>query len=471
MKRYLIVLLSVLVVWPLYADSWPGQSNVIASPVDSLKWELDLGVEISPFGGPSIGILAGQERIVLGTNDGIYIIKPDGSIEEILATNFPINTVPALSGDVIYFGCGDSLMAYTFNGSYWWSRYVGDNISHSTIFEDRIYVNAGNCLWVLTLEGDSLWVTDELGGGIYKSAPAVDASGNVYVATLGNALAWYDFRVYAFNPNGTEKWVYEYLGFEPKGIQVTPAIDDSGNIYVATRYSEFCFSGFYSIKDDSQNWRESANVMYSSPAVSNTGKIYYGTLEGLTARLTNGDLFWDFPTASAISYSAPAIGGDGTVYVGTDGGMFLVINEQGNLGWSYDTQEGKLGSPAIDSNGNVYLASESGKLFAFVYSGGVGVEERKDKALIPAIAVHPNPFSQQTVISYQVPISGRVNISIYNASGSLVEELVNQNQGLGRYQIFWNGQDADGGKVANGTYFIRLRIGNTSLTKKLIVVK
>ncbi len=477
MKKYLIVLLVLLVVASVGASSWPmfhqnarhtGQSDVVAAQTDSLKWVLDLGVRVSPCGGPSVAFLNGEERIVVGTMDGIHIIKPDGTFETFIPTTSAVIRVPALTEEAIYFADGDFLMACLPDGSYWWSFYIGDDISHVALWGNRVYVNGGNRLWAFTLDGDFLWTTNELGGGIDEPAPTVGKIGTIYVATLGNVASWYDFRVYAFNPDGSERWVYEGLFFEPGGIQTTPAIDGSGNIYFATRYVCNWGGGFYSLKGGELNWCRDAVVTYSSPAIGNNG-IYYGTSQGLTARSANGDLLWIFPVAYGIVVSSPAIGADGTVYIGSRISTFFAIDKQGNLKWSYDCQDGKLGSPAIGADGTVYVAGLFGKLFAFA-GPGTGVKEAGDKVVGTQVKIYPNPFANSTLIKYQLPVTGYVEIDVYNIAGQLVKKLVSQEKAAGRYQIHWNAKNENNQSISSGTYFLRFQSGKFSQTKKLIVV-
>ncbi len=74
-------------------------------------------------------------------------------------------------------------------------------------------------------------------------------------------------------------------------------------------------------------------------------------------------------------------------------------------------------------------------------------------------------------ISYTVPAQGYVNLSIYNASGSLVRTLVNTISEPGNKTVTWDRRDASGKRVANGTYFYRLTIDGQSVSAKAILVQ
>ncbi|MDO9390833.1 MAG: M20/M25/M40 family metallo-hydrolase [bacterium] len=83
----------------------------------------------------------------------------------------------------------------------------------------------------------------------------------------------------------------------------------------------------------------------------------------------------------------------------------------------------------------------------------------------------PNPFRQTTVISYRLPKAGMVSLKIYNIAGQTVKTLVNTGQTAGRFTVIWDGCDDHGINISNGVYIYRLQAGETSQTRKMIVLK
>lgn len=68
----------------------------------------------------------------------------------------------------------------------------------------------------------------------------------------------------------------------------------------------------------------------------------------------------------------------------------------------------------------------------------------------------PNPFNAQTLIQYELPAAGPVQLSVFNAAGQRVRSLVNEHQGAGLYLQPWDGRDDAGQQVASGAYLYRL---------------
>ena len=80
---------------------------------------------------------------------------------------------------------------------------------------------------------------------------------------------------------------------------------------------------------------------------------------------------------------------------------------------------------------------------------------------------YPNPFNPSTVIEFSLPEDvANVKLSIYNALGEKVAELVNTSLQAGRYQYQWNAQN-----VATGMYIYELRTNNFVSVKKMLLLK
>ncbi|MEO0092355.1 MAG: choice-of-anchor J domain-containing protein [candidate division WOR-3 bacterium] len=79
-------------------------------------------------------------------------------------------------------------------------------------------------------------------------------------------------------------------------------------------------------------------------------------------------------------------------------------------------------------------------------------------------SVNPNPFNKFTTIRYTVPVSGKVSIKLYNASGQLIETLVNDYLNAGSYTTKLLAKH-----LANGIYFLKYEDAKNSSEIKLIV--
>jgi subtilisin family serine protease len=84
---------------------------------------------------------------------------------------------------------------------------------------------------------------------------------------------------------------------------------------------------------------------------------------------------------------------------------------------------------------------------------------------------YPNPFNATTIIRYDLPEKTKVSLEIYNVLGERVRKLVDTMEDAGRKSAKWNGLDDAGRMAASGVYFSRLRAGNQTQIKKMILVR
>ena len=84
---------------------------------------------------------------------------------------------------------------------------------------------------------------------------------------------------------------------------------------------------------------------------------------------------------------------------------------------------------------------------------------------------YPNPFNAQTVIKYQLPQNGQVELAIFNVLGQRVRMLVNEFQSSGSYQVRWHGIDELESLVTSGVYIIRLQSHSLVQTRKMIFLQ
>ena len=84
----------------------------------------------------------------------------------------------------------------------------------------------------------------------------------------------------------------------------------------------------------------------------------------------------------------------------------------------------------------------------------------------------PNPFNPATTINFTLSeYCPLVSLIVYDIRGKKVVTLSNGAKESGSYAVFWDGDDNQGRKVASGVYFYKLRAGERSLTRKMVLLK
>ncbi|MEW6510843.1 MAG: FlgD immunoglobulin-like domain containing protein [Bacteroidota bacterium] len=90
---------------------------------------------------------------------------------------------------------------------------------------------------------------------------------------------------------------------------------------------------------------------------------------------------------------------------------------------------------------------------------------------------YPNPFNAYTIVRYDLPKEGFIEIIVYDAAGRLVKTVMSSQKEAGTYSIVWNGFNTQNHQVATGTYFYRIAVkpidGSEPFidTKKMLLIR
>jgi len=116
------------------------------------------------------------------------------------------------------------------------------------------------------------------------------------------------------------------------------------------------------------------------------------------------------------------------------------------------------------------LRSPAGTVTATVLVGDAAAVASRLAALVPQAYVldqnYPNPFNPSTTIRYGLTQKGVVQLTVFNALGQEVRQLVNGEQEAGYHEIRF-----DGTGLASGVYFYRIHAGTFVQTKRFVLLK
>jgi len=79
---------------------------------------------------------------------------------------------------------------------------------------------------------------------------------------------------------------------------------------------------------------------------------------------------------------------------------------------------------------------------------------------------YPNPFNPTTTIRFELPQQQQVSLRVYDILGREVAQLVNEVRSAGMHTITF-----DASRLSSGVYLYRLEAGNTSFTRRMMLVK
>ena len=340
-----------------------GRSPMVGPSTPTLAWTSEVaGVNESS---PAVGL---DGTVYVGGGSSLFAVYANGSLRWEAQLGGGVQSSPAVALDgTVYVGCQDNkVYAVNPDGSIEWSFPTNGAVNSSPAigWDGTVYVGSrSGWFYAINPDGTLNWEFEDTGPYVHQfgSSPAIGLDGTIYVGSDSYVL-------YAFNPDGTLDW--SHTGQEM--IYSSPALGDDGTIYYGTwaGQSESGRGRVYALNPDgSQKWMFDDVGAYdvdASPAIGWDGTIYIGASSGVFYAINpDGSLKWTYETDGPI-WSSAAVGADGTVYVGDDYRYIYALNPDGTLLWSYETG-GSLHrtGPIIAQDGSLYAGSGDGKLYKF----------------------------------------------------------------------------------------------------------
>jgi hypothetical protein len=86
-------------------------------------------------------------------------------------------------------------------------------------------------------------------------------------------------------------------------------------------------------------------------------------------------------------------------------------------------------------------------------------------------AAYPNPTAGPTTLQVALPEASAVTLGVYDVLGRRVATLVDRELAAGTHTVRWDGRSTTGAQVGSGVYFVRMRAGDFTTTRRLMLVK
>ncbi len=332
------------------------RSEFVGPQEPTVKWRHSITTDCKT------GLVVGSDgEICIGNGHQFYSINPMGYEEWLYGTYGSTTSLAAVAADgTVYVGyrSGDEkgLCAFSPEGTLIWHAEIGSVSYSSPVIGDdgTIYIGTrrngfydGFC--AINRDGSTKWTYTEIGD--ISTSAAIGADGAIYVGSEDRFL-------YAFNPDGTLKWKYEFPYTLQRG-RGSPSVGKDGCIYVAV-------NSLTAINPDGTlRWSCETGGTAEGPAIGMDGTIYIPGLNNKFHAVSHdGTLKWSFETEDGI-YTRPAVDAEDTIYFGCRDGYIYALNRDGTLKWRYLARDCVSADPCIGADGTLYVASEDGFVYAF----------------------------------------------------------------------------------------------------------
>ncbi|HED07186.1 MAG TPA: T9SS type A sorting domain-containing protein, partial [Ignavibacteria bacterium] len=164
----------------------------------------------------------------------------------------------------------------------------------------------------------------------------------------------------------------------------------------------------------------------------------------------------------------------GTVYlVGTSTGLYSTTNVNTTFPiWRIEGDQ-IIGNVIVDYislrkvDKYVAIGTHGRGIFTGTYTGVTAVNNENQLPVSYMLSQnYPNPFNPSTTINFALPQSGNVQLTLFDALGRKVKDIVNQDFSAGNHSVNFNAAS-----LSSGVYFYRIQANNFVRTKKMILLR
>ncbi len=124
---------------------------------------------------------------------------------------------------------------------------------------------------------------------------------------------------------------------------------------------------------------------------------------------------------------------------------------------------GSVWVPAEEYNDHWMNADGYGTIELIPESSGIS-----DDLIIPEISFtnYPNPFTDKTIVEFELPKPSEVTIDVLNILGQTVDTIIQERFGRGKHTLEWTSEG-----ISSGIYFFRIRADSFKRSKKFLIIK
>jgi len=249
-------------------------------------------------------------------------------------------------------------------------------------------------------------------------------------------------------------------------------------------YSEYLNNGgrlFYS-DANYQNLGDSSNVIifsegtfpydyigldtiFANPTDFDT--VYFGTGNSVLASYFITDPFVTYVNEDRLPDNISAHKGE-SVLIGEDTGEIYGTVIDSTFKMVFYSFEPALSVPSAQPWNRADLREMMYGVFEFFEITYVSVDSESKPVPVEfqAASVYPNPFNAETTISFSLPRSSEVKITVFNIYGQMVETLFDGRENAGQHQVKW-----EAGDLASGIYICRMEMLQKSDSYKMLLLK
>jgi len=479
----------------LYAGSFSGK--IFISSDEGNRWEI---CEAQTYGDVITGFCTEGNKVLVCTQ-GAGIFRSDDGVTSWLPSSREIGP-EYLSCFIKYDGNKYAVSSagmgvlFSEDGINWSKRNTG--LPSGVSITKILRIPSGK-IFATTFLGDLYFTTNNglqwtlaQSGGLQPS----DKITNIFLSENGmltisaNQKSGYPFpqryaRIYT-SMNGGESWLMKLN----KSLSETKlmSVSKQGTMYIALTTNFALRDTIFRSTNLGDSWEKvTVNGAVNSPATikinSNNEEVFVITKnDNKIFYLSNGGASWmpltsmNFPSTTVVTcmefnsankiFAATNNSGIYTSSTGGQSWQTLTNGLYGHITTGSGFSYAYISSLLIDENDYLHLTTYEDGLYKSLLPTSVVSTVSNSPGKFYLQQNYPNPFNPTTKIKFDLPKSTFVKINVFDISGKLVNEIINQNLYAGSYEAEFNGAN-----LASGIYYYRIEANDFIETKKMMLIK
>jgi len=321
---------------------------------------------------------------------------------------------------------GDITHTYSFPGFYIVSLTISDGGTCNNTYHDTIFIptaSGGGSTACLGVVNPYFNAYPSMSSGVFYNTPS-SSSGQVYHWDFGDGTtsSIIGSTSHNYTSNGTYTvclTVYEIGGsFDSCQYCTSLTINNTPSP---------CDASFTIVQDSSNLFNY---FIYVNNPISGPAGYYWNFGDG---------------TTSTLQYPSHTYPSSGPYYI------CLTLADSSSMFWCVNTYCDSL---------------EAGRSSTPITINVIPTGINESVNLISSFENYPNPFSENTTITYTLSKQENVELCVFDLLGNKVSSIESGNKNAGTHTINWNAENLN-----QGMYLLQLKAGNNSSTKKVIINK
>ena len=119
----------------------------------------------------------------------------------------------------------------------------------------------------------------------------------------------------------------------------------------------------------------------------------------------------------------------------------------------------------------IYAGSGGNGVIKGIDSAFIGIDDSYQSLQQINVVNSPNPFGNNTIITFDLPRNQNVTLKIYDSNGRLVQTLLDKQESISIQNIVWNGRNSKGSELGSGIYFCHLITDSYHAVGKMVLLR